>query len=536
MQQFEANRRAGSISTESGSDDLSNLIASFDDQQVFASKIEQHTIVELRRGIERLASAISEISLGKLDSLLDEIADGVSRRQVGPNKTQQARLSLFIKLLATNRYFNEVLLKRKDDPGFISVDPLFRRTQEISELVFVLRQVLVGQNLKDNSAYFEHSLNEARRLSKSIEPLQVDGKIEAALALKLFENHAAAMLAHPLMSRKSVDAEDLGEFRKHIRRLTLFTRISLLAGSSPQVAKVHSRLQAVARDLKPYTGFEATGGATASRNLISIDEKLRSRTRAVIVEALGLISDIRILSAKGAPYAGLNHERYIGLLGRLQPKGAARIWGVEYAYNLAKAAHKGVYRMGGLERYFDHVRGVSVILMLEANISDPDVHTTALLHDVKEDTAVLGNARIFGEEESRKSAHMLLTKFYNRRVADGILCVTKRDKTGDPERDRANIQTYLHGLDHGGDIALLVKMADRLYNLRTLPLDNPKFTLRQLHETISEYLPIFARYLERASPQYRRGAHKMYDLILEALAIASANYPEHVEELWGAAS
>ena len=520
--------------------DLATLLASFNpEHDLERSKLPRpkcHTILGLKNGIARLSKAISGVSLVKLDRVLTEIDQEIDSKTHIPTNSQKYQLSLFVKLLATNRYFNEIVLRRPSDPGLLSIDPLFRRTQELSELVAVLRKIQCGSGAKADRTGMRHALKEAHRLCVQLDRLSTDVKIEPAFVLKQFEDHATALLKHPVLTRNLVSIDELGEFRKHIRRLTLFTRLNLLTGDSDYISELHQRLQGLGQMIKLCVPRVRSSGGPIVHETVAIGAALKNEATTLIQDALRVIPSVRVLSANGAPYAGLNHRIYLGLLQSFLEKHPDRDEGireVEHAYNLAKTAHHGVYRMGGLERYFDHARGVSIILMLEAVISDPDVHSAALIHDVKEDTAVLGNGYIFGDEASREDAYVLLSKLYNPRVAEAVLCVTKRQKTGDVELDRKNMRLYLEGLDQGGDVALLVKMADRLYNLRTLPADNPEFCLRQLRETISEYLPIFARYLERAAPEYSQGAYKMYDLILEALAIASSSFPEHVDELWG---
>ncbi|MBT7484567.1 hypothetical protein HN680_07385 [Candidatus Peregrinibacteria bacterium] len=65
------------------------------------------------------------------------------------------------------------------------------------------------------------------------------------------------------------------------------------------------------------------------------------------------------------------------------------ITAIEFAYKIAKAAHKDQLRDDG-ERYFDHVKAVTWIILTELDISDQFYLTqllcVALLHDLMEDT------------------------------------------------------------------------------------------------------------------------------------------------------
>lgn len=194
-----------------------------------------------------------------------------------------------------------------------------------------------------------------------------------------------------------------------------------------------------------------------------------------------------------------NHAQFYQILqlSGFDPAGIAMI---DAAYDIAKRAHVEAYREGG-ERYFNHCRAVALILIQEAGVRDPDVITAALLHDSVEDTSTFGSYNIHGIMGLREVAHARISKFFNSNVADYTLAVTKIHKTGDVERDRENKQAYFEGLRTAPAGALLVKMADRLHNLRSVesrPVDKQR---QQYKETGRVLLPIFEAALSRFNPE-----------------------------------
>lgn len=128
------------------------------------------------------------------------------------------------------------------------------------------------------------------------------------------------------------------------------------------------------------------------------------------------------------------------------------------AYRDAKEGHgyENQKRDGG-ERYFEHPRGVAIILMKEFGIFDPDMVISALLHDVVEDTYRFG---------TRDAAFLRLERRYNKRVATFVIALTKIPC--EPEEKSERDQRYFKNILHEGPKTTILKLADRLHNLRTL--------------------------------------------------------------------
>ncbi len=151
------------------------------------------------------------------------------------------------------------------------------------------------------------------------------------------------------------------------------------------------------------------------------------------------------------------------------------------AYNFAQAAHSGQKRLSG-EDYFHHVLNVAHILA-ELHM-DSETIAAALLHDVLEDT---------------KTTKEQLKREFGNAVASIVEGVTKRIVLKTTKEDRAeNIRKVL--LATIKDIrVILVKLADRLHNMRTLKYLNIGQQREIAQETLEIYVPI----------AYKLGMYKM---------------------------
>lgn len=141
------------------------------------------------------------------------------------------------------------------------------------------------------------------------------------------------------------------------------------------------------------------------------------------------------------------------------------------AYKLAKYGHRNQKRDDG-ERYFEHPKRAALILMDECGVSNPAMLITALLHDIKEDSFILtwdDIELIFGNE-IRKMIE-ILTKNNN-------LEKTLKDKV------------YSHGLLTSPSEVRIIKLADRLDNMRCLEGCSSEKQKEYLEETMDFYLPL----------------------------------------------
>jgi GTP pyrophosphokinase len=156
---------------------------------------------------------------------------------------------------------------------------------------------------------------------------------------------------------------------------------------------------------------------------------------------------------------------------------------IERAYEYSKKHHEGQYRKSG-EEYFIHPFSVALILA-EYN-TDPTTIIAGLLHDLIEDTIVTFEdvEEHFGEEVA------LLT--------EGVTKLGKYKFKGlDYENDKQAIQAKNYQkmlLAMAKDIrVIIVKLADRLHNIRTLGSLNPEKQERIARETMDIYAPLAHR-------------------------------------------
>ena len=162
---------------------------------------------------------------------------------------------------------------------------------------------------------------------------------------------------------------------------------------------------------------------------------------------------------------------------------------IDYAYDLSKEAHRRQVRKTG-ERYFEHLRNVALILIDECKITDTNMLVASLLHDSGEDTPIFGNSTKTYEEWKQKSMFRL-SKTFNPEVAEMVLALTKTNNANDfNSKDEAH-HFYIENLKKASPKTRLIKMADRLHNLRTLAGSSPEFIQKQIKETQEVYLPIF---------------------------------------------
>lgn len=150
---------------------------------------------------------------------------------------------------------------------------------------------------------------------------------------------------------------------------------------------------------------------------------------------------------------------------------------VEKAYVYSAKVHQGQVRLSGLP-YLSHPLEVAYILAQMK--MDTLCIVAGFLHDTMEDTSasLKDITRLFGAETAT--------------VVDGVTKISKMQFTNPKERQAENIRKMI--LAMSSDIrVILVKLADRLHNVRTLGFQPPEKQRQISEETLQIYAPLAGR-------------------------------------------
>ena len=147
------------------------------------------------------------------------------------------------------------------------------------------------------------------------------------------------------------------------------------------------------------------------------------------------------------------------------------------AYNFAQSAHKGQKRLTG-EDFFMHCCEVALIL-LEHKL-DIDTICAALLHDTVEDTPT--TVQDIEENFNKEIALMV----------EGLTKIDKLENTSSDQQTMENWRKMLIAVSHDMRI-ILIKLADRTHNMKTLDALKPQRQLEKAQETINLYAPLAQR-------------------------------------------
>lgn len=146
---------------------------------------------------------------------------------------------------------------------------------------------------------------------------------------------------------------------------------------------------------------------------------------------------------------------------------------IEKAYNIAKKEFAKVLRDGG-ERYFEHLRDVTLICILWLRVKDPNAITAYILHDLSEDFPLIWPIERIEKE-------------FNAEIAYYVDCMTKPKKiefASAEMRDNA----YHIRLESAPISVKKGKLADRLHNIITLDGCPTEKQVRKIAETEGWYI------------------------------------------------
>jgi GTP diphosphokinase / guanosine-3',5'-bis(diphosphate) 3'-diphosphatase len=206
------------------------------------------------------------------------------------------------------------------------------------------------------------------------------------------------------------------------------------------------------------------------------------------------------------------------LSGYLKPDDVAQL---ESAYQFSEQAHQGQFRGSG-EPYISHPLAVANILAKWH--LDSQALTAALLHDVMEDTNV---------------SKADISKRFGRPVAELVDGVSKLDKIEFQTHEDAQAENFRKMLlAMARDVrVMLIKLADRLHNMRTLDGLPTEKRRRIARETLEIYAPIANRlglnsiYQELEDLSFRHLYPRRYQVLLKAVRAARGNRREVVGKI-----
>ena len=151
---------------------------------------------------------------------------------------------------------------------------------------------------------------------------------------------------------------------------------------------------------------------------------------------------------------------------------------IRAAYEFAAAAHQGQLRKDG-SPFVTHPLAVAQIVAEELHLDSESIEA-ALLHDTIEDTS---------------ATHEDIAKQFSPTVADlveGVSKLTRVHYTSKAQEQMENLRKMLLAMSK--DIrVILIKIADRLHNMRTMEYQTPEKQKQKSFETMEIYAPIAHR-------------------------------------------
>ena len=151
--------------------------------------------------------------------------------------------------------------------------------------------------------------------------------------------------------------------------------------------------------------------------------------------------------------------------------------GVDYiktAYDLAERLHEGQFRQSG-EPYIIHP--LNVAYTLSCMYADRDTICAGLLHDVLEDSDFTkkGIEIVFNEDIAN--------------LVDGVTKISRMNFSTKQAQNLANTRKIITSLENDVRI-VIIKLADRLHNMRTLEFKKPEKQQENAIETMELFAPL----------------------------------------------
>jgi GTP pyrophosphokinase/guanosine-3',5'-bis(diphosphate) 3'-pyrophosphohydrolase len=168
-------------------------------------------------------------------------------------------------------------------------------------------------------------------------------------------------------------------------------------------------------------------------------------------------------------------EDLIALVRNYNPRTNEKL--LRQAFDYGREMHEGQFRRSG-EPYFSHPVAVAAILT-EQRLDDATL-VTALLHDTIEDTksTYAEISRRFGEEIAE--------------LVDGVTKLTNLQLSSTETKQSENFRKLFMAMSKDLRV-ILVKLADRLHNMRTIKSLKPEKQAQKARETMDIYAPLAGR-------------------------------------------
>ncbi|MBT8410708.1 MAG: HD domain-containing protein, partial [Octadecabacter sp.] len=173
--------------------------------------------------------------------------------------------------------------------------------------------------------------------------------------------------------------------------------------------------------------------------------------------------------------ATFSADDLIALVRTYNPKTNANL--IRDAFAFGAEMHEGQFRHSG-EPYFTHPVAVAAVLA-QQQMDDATI-VTALLHDTIEDT---------------KASYAIVEQRFGREIADlvdGVTKLTNLQLNSNETKQAENFRKLFMATSRDLRVTL-VKLADRLHNMRTIKSMRPDKQAQKARETMDIYAPLAGR-------------------------------------------
>lgn len=157
------------------------------------------------------------------------------------------------------------------------------------------------------------------------------------------------------------------------------------------------------------------------------------------------------------------------LVGKMPPE---HVHQVMLAYRLAKYGHRNQMRDDGKTRFFAHPKSAALILIDELEIFDHEMITAELLHDMLEDSYLFMSSEEWSDIEF----------IFGKVVANYVVLLTK-------DVAKEKYIKYIKRLRDSDEKSQVLKLVDRLHNVRSLKGCSRNKRKRKINETRRYFLP-----------------------------------------------